>query len=230
MAAPGPITDGDPRLSAGRSATPAHGKPLGRRERKKLETRRRIFRSAFELFAAKGYERTTVEEISERADVAKGTVFNYFPHKKAFLLAAHLEWMTGLEGELGPPESWQGPAREQLGRVLDHLADLSLHNRELSRMVIFESMRETFLHMDTAEGPDPQEGVRVLEGLAGIVLAQAKKRAEVRPEVDEELAASLIAAIAFSTLVRWLVKDGSAEEMKAALAAKLDIIFTGLTP
>jgi hypothetical protein len=30
--------------------------------------------------------------------------------------------------------------------------------------------------------------------------------------------------------VRWLVKGGSAEEMKAALAAKLDIIFTGMIP
>jgi len=217
-------------LSADRSARATPKRPLGRRERKKRETRRKIFRSAFELFAEKGFEGTTVEEIAERADVAKGTVFNYFPQKTTFLLAAHREWMTGLEEDLGPAESWQGTAREQLGRVLDYLADVSLKHRGLSRMVIFESMRETFVHLDAGEGSHPDHGVRVLEDLTGTVLAGGKRRKEVLPDVDEELAASLIAAAVFSTLVRWLVKGGSAEEMKAALAAKLDIIFTGMIP
>lgn len=204
--------------------------PLGRRERKKLETRRKIFRSAFELFSIRGFEGTTVEEIAERADVAKGTVFNYFPHKTAFLLAAHQEWMARLEEDLGPVDSWEGSAVAQLRQVLDYLADLSIEHREISRMVIFESMRETYLRMGANGGPDPENGVRLLEGLARAVLRRGKDAGEVRIEVDDEQAASLVAATAFSTLVRWLVKGGSADEMKAALASKLDIIFTGLAP
>lgn len=203
---------------------------MGRRERKKLETRRRIFRSAFELFASKGFEGTTVEEIAKRADVAKGTVFNYFPHKRAFLLAAHREWMVRLEEDLGPPDSWKGSAQGQLLRILEYMAELSAEHREISRMVIFESMRETYLRMARNQGQEAQDGVRLLEGLAVEIIRRGKARGEVRPDLEEEQAASLVASTAFNTLVRWLVKDGSAEDMKAALAAKLDLIFTGLNP
>src|SRR5512135_2938180 len=58
---------------------------VGRRERKKEETKRRIYVAALELFHDKGFEHTTVDEITERADVAKGTFFNYFPHKESVL-------------------------------------------------------------------------------------------------------------------------------------------------
>src|SRR3954469_15107787 len=57
----------------------------GRRERRKDETRNQIFQAAMRLFERKGVFDTTVEEITESADVAKGTFFNYFPSKEAIL-------------------------------------------------------------------------------------------------------------------------------------------------
>ncbi|MGA2719724.1 MAG: helix-turn-helix domain-containing protein [Candidatus Acidiferrales bacterium] len=53
--------------------------PAGRRERRRTETRDRLFHSALKLFAERGYQETTVEAITEAADVGKGTFFNYFP-------------------------------------------------------------------------------------------------------------------------------------------------------
>jgi hypothetical protein len=52
---------------------------LSRRERKKLATRQALLMAALSLFRGKGYDATTVEEITERADVAKGIFFNYLP-------------------------------------------------------------------------------------------------------------------------------------------------------
>jgi AcrR family transcriptional regulator len=60
---------------------------LGRRERRKEETRREILQAAMKLFERKGIFSTTVEEITEAADVGKGTFFNYFPSKEAILSA-----------------------------------------------------------------------------------------------------------------------------------------------
>src|SRR5947209_10952629 len=57
----------------------------GRRERRKEEMRSQIFQAAMRLFERKGVFDTTVEEITESADVAKGTFFNYFPSKEAIL-------------------------------------------------------------------------------------------------------------------------------------------------
>ncbi|HKF23907.1 MAG TPA: TetR/AcrR family transcriptional regulator [Candidatus Angelobacter sp.] len=62
-------------------------KDPGRRQRRKQETRRQIFQAAMNLFARKGIFSTTVEEITEAADVGKGTFFNYFPSKEAILSA-----------------------------------------------------------------------------------------------------------------------------------------------
>src|SRR6202011_2963625 len=61
--------------------------PVGRRQRRSAEIRERLFRAALDLFAQKGFVETTVEDITEAADVGKGTFFNYFPSKDHILLA-----------------------------------------------------------------------------------------------------------------------------------------------
>src|SRR4051812_1046860 len=58
---------------------------VSRRDKKRSEKKQRIFGGAVRLFAEKGYQTTTVDEITEAADVAKGTFFNYFQTKEAVL-------------------------------------------------------------------------------------------------------------------------------------------------
>jgi AcrR family transcriptional regulator len=58
---------------------------MGRRERRGAETRERLFRSAMNLFRERGFQNTTVEDITNAADVGKGTFFNYFPSKEHIL-------------------------------------------------------------------------------------------------------------------------------------------------
>src|SRR5229473_1174286 len=58
-----------------------------RRQRRSAEIRERLFGAALQLFAQKGFAETTVEDITEAADVGKGTFFNYFPSKDHILLA-----------------------------------------------------------------------------------------------------------------------------------------------
>jgi AcrR family transcriptional regulator len=54
----------------------------GRRERHKAEIRERLFRTAIDLYMTRGLQATTVSDITEAADVGKGTFFNYFPTKE----------------------------------------------------------------------------------------------------------------------------------------------------
>jgi AcrR family transcriptional regulator len=58
----------------------------GRRERKKLATRRALQDVALRLVAERGLDQVTVEDISEAADVATRTFFNYFSSKEEALL------------------------------------------------------------------------------------------------------------------------------------------------
>ena len=56
------------------------------REQKKKEKLLRIERAARALFRELGYEQTTTRAIAERAEIAAGTLFTYFPEKRALLL------------------------------------------------------------------------------------------------------------------------------------------------
>ncbi|MGP3989322.1 TetR/AcrR family transcriptional regulator [Streptomyces sp. 3N207] len=63
--------------------TVSEPRPTGLRARKKAQTRRTIQEQALQLFLAKGYENTTVEEIAAAAEVSHMTFFRHFPTKEA---------------------------------------------------------------------------------------------------------------------------------------------------
>ncbi len=56
------------------------------RERNKQRVTQRIISSASELFKTRGYHPTTMDDIAEKAEISRGTLFNYFPSKEALLL------------------------------------------------------------------------------------------------------------------------------------------------
>lgn len=59
--------------------------PETRMERKKENTRALIVSSALRLFKEFGIDATTMEQIAEAADIAKGTLYNYYPVKEAII-------------------------------------------------------------------------------------------------------------------------------------------------
>ena len=53
---------------------------------KDIDKKRKVFEAATRLFAQKGFDKTTVDEIAESAQVAKGTVYYYFKGKEEIFL------------------------------------------------------------------------------------------------------------------------------------------------
>ena len=68
------------------------GVPEGLRERKRRDTLQRIAQTGLELFIAKGYEETTLDDIAAAAGISRRTFFHYFKSKDEILLA----WQVGL--------------------------------------------------------------------------------------------------------------------------------------
>lgn len=66
----------------------------GLRERKKRRTRAAIHTAALELVTDQGLEATTIEEISEAADISARTFFNYYPSKAAAALGIIVDPLT----------------------------------------------------------------------------------------------------------------------------------------
>lgn len=197
-----------------------------RRELKKLQARRRIFDAAFQLFLEKGFDATTVEEIAERADVAKGTVFNYFPRKASFLAALAEDWTARIEEELGPVERWTGSTRDKLTRVFRFLADLGARNPDLARLAFFESLR--YMHAMVEHHLPEEEPVQRFQSMTRALVRQGQNAGEIRTDIRPEDAASLVESAFHRTLAYWLVTGGSRAALHRAFGAKLDIVFRGI--
>lgn len=69
-----------------------------RRQRRGARRREEILAAAVAVFAAKGYHNATTREVAEAADLAEGTIFNYFPTKRDLLVAVFEQSAEGLLG------------------------------------------------------------------------------------------------------------------------------------
>ena len=65
----------------------------------KAATRERILQTARELFAARGFEATTTRDIAQAADIAAGTLFNYFETKEGIVASLAAEAMADARNE-----------------------------------------------------------------------------------------------------------------------------------
>ncbi len=90
----------------------------GRRARNQAVRRKRVIDAAMELAADGGYDAVQMRDVAERADVALGTLYRYFPSKDQLLVAALGEWAATLERRLKqkPP-----PGETAADRVIDVL-------------------------------------------------------------------------------------------------------------
>ncbi len=73
------------------------------RARRKAEDRSRIYRVALALIHEKGYEGTTVRDITAAAGVALGTFFNHFPTKEHLLVDYYVQLRQEVARSLGQP-------------------------------------------------------------------------------------------------------------------------------
>ncbi|GAA0384852.1 TetR/AcrR family transcriptional regulator [Streptomyces luteireticuli] len=94
----------------------------GLRERKKTETRRRLWKVAAELFLERGFDKVSVAEIAAAADVSKMTVFNYCGTKEDLVLGPmreHVDDVARAVRERAPGESVVAAVRRQFLAAVD---------------------------------------------------------------------------------------------------------------
>ncbi|MFF7729980.1 TetR/AcrR family transcriptional regulator [Streptomyces sp. NPDC008001] len=152
----------------GAAARPAA--PSGLRERKKQRTRDTLIRSALELFARKGYERTTVDEIAEAAEVSQRTFFRYFANKDEVALAMHTALDALFLATLRSRPAPEAPLAALRGAVLDTWDGAS---------GVIEAVVPLELHMRT---------YRMIESTPQLLAARLRLLSEVEEQLAGEIA------------------------------------------
>jgi AcrR family transcriptional regulator len=166
---------------------------IGRRERKKEETKRRIYVAALELFHEKGFEHTTVDEITERADVAKGTFFNYFPHKESVLSYLSEEWLARVEETVARPYR---SAAERITSLFTAVASAYGENRALTHLVVAAGMEQMFC-------PEPMQSRSRFTSLVNAAIAEGQSAGEFRRDLTSESIFLALGAAFMGTLFWW---------------------------
>jgi AcrR family transcriptional regulator len=181
---------------------------LGRRERSKLDKRRRISEAARAVFTEFGYERANMREIAKRAGVATGTLFLYAPDKRNLLLWIlndDLDHVTEATFATIASEHAHAGLLEQLLVVFEARyrywgadPDLSLH--ALQELILARDVQATpASHMAYYQ----QRRIVLQEHVANLVRVQ-QRRGRIRSTEDPEAVARLALAIYNSAIRMWL--------------------------
>ena len=190
-----------------------------RRERKKAQTRRSIFRAAMEAFAERGFDGVTIEDICSRADVAKATFFLHFPNKASLMFEAVGHLAEELDGLLAEPAP---SAREDLQRVTRWL----LTRWDESRHVMGPMFRE-ILAAPAAQLHAQPEATALADRIVGIV-RRGQARGELRADILPEIAATSFMGSCF-TIVSVLVRENPDADISPFIEQYLDLLLHGLT-
>jgi TetR/AcrR family transcriptional regulator, cholesterol catabolism regulator len=192
---------------------------VGRRERKKLETRERIFESGVALFATHGYDSTTMEQIGERADVSRATVFNYFARKEAIVF----EWFGRLRAEfaeaLAEDDQRTVDSTSRIRRAFRVLADLYEDDPATGRAMVRAWQR--------AGGPLLADESDAPQLVAESVRA-GQQSGDIPRSVDPDRAALILFDAYLGVLYRWVLDETDQLALGEQLTATLDMILPAI--
>ena len=193
-----------------------------RRTRRSAELRERIFRSALDLFAQKGFSETTVEDITNAADVGKGTFFNYFPSKDHILLAFGEMQLARLRQAVEEARQTNEPLPKFLRSLTTRMTEEPARNPDLIRVLLLAflsnpEVRQAMLDLQT----------RVL-ALHSEMIQLGQERGEIRKDLAPIEIAQVFRQVIFGTLLIWsLYGDAS---LQSRMDSAFEIVWTGLSP
>ena len=190
-----------------------------RRERKKEETRQRILEASFKLFIDKGFETTTVDQITENADIGKGTFYNYFSTKETALYEI-MENVGKERGQLLWAEVLKlQDTRQRLVKTFKTLASWFEEYPELIRVYMMDRINLKI--------KDPANyNYTHLERYVAEVLRLGQEKGDIRDDVPLMQITDYLMGIFLMQICRWF-ETGAGQDLYRLLVQSVDFFLIG---
>jgi AcrR family transcriptional regulator len=197
-----------------------HQQPPGSlRERKKDRTRRTLQAEAVRLFATKGFQATTIEEVAAAAEVAPRTFFRYFSSKEEVVFWSEHQPMLAGHVAARPAEE---PAAQALRRGLtDGLA--SFYDQDRDRL-----LERSKLACRTP-ALQPRWRQQQADLAAGMAQLLAHRLGVPADDLEVRAVAAAIAAALFVAIEEWQAHDGQ-QDLGARIDRTLGSVLAGPLP
>lgn len=189
------------------------------------DTRRKLIRTALELWNERGFEtafeETTAEEIARAAGVSKGTFYFHFAHKEDILL--EMPWATAEimldEAELAM--QWGEGTLDLIEQLMTSLA------RRVSRAPRAALLRVIGHWSRVIHAGTPSEKAHGFGLAFEAVMRYAIERGDLPPDVEVEEVAALLQAATMDTLVAWAATTLTPSALRRQLCRRADVILCG---
>lgn len=192
------------------------------RERNRQKVTERIVAAAMELFKAHGCEQTTMDDIADKAEISRGTLFNYFPSKDRLLLP----WGQEIIKEYVKPQlatylETQPKTIDVLKFLFVSMSENVLAAPDVIRAFMGEALKPTNKpHIDRARTGMIEIFIQVLR--------YGQDMGDVRSDIPLEDMAAYISALQTGLLFN-LMESAQVEDSSQSIARLLLFIEAGLT-
>lgn len=171
-------------------------KDIGRRQRRAAETRLKLLRCALQLFSERGFQNVTVEDITEFADVGKGTFFNYFASKDHVLSVMAEVQLARVREALEAAEAGKHSIRSILHTFVSKICDEPGRSPDLARAFLAAFLSSTIRE---------QLAQFMFDGrrMVARVLQLGQERGEIDPELRADQMALHLQQSILGTMLMW---------------------------
>lgn len=188
-----------------------------------------ILRAAKEIFAERGFDGTTIDDVAHRAGTAKGAVLMHYPDKQSLLVGAFNGDIDAAMDDAFRAMPRRAAAMQKMLFVVRELFRFHAKDHTQSRMLMKEVM---FLRGSSGRLFDRQIGRFIAEVTR--LLEQAKATGEIREDLNSKrAAAALFSFYLFATLeglrAREFDVDAQVGTVEALVAQQLEGYVIGKT-
>lgn len=176
------------------------------------ERRKRILDATLALASKGGYEAVQMRAVAERADVAVGTLYRYFPSKVHLLVSALAREFERIESKGKIP-----PGRSPLERMQLILGQIT---KAMQRdPLLTEAMTRAFMFADASAAAEVDHVGKLMDTLF------ARAMTDGVPTEDELAIARVISDVWLSNLVAWLTRRSSATDVAKRLELTVELLL-----
>ncbi len=197
---------------------------LGRRERKREQTKQGLINSAIDLFIAKGYDETTIDDIVANADVAKVTFYYYFKSKEEIALEIKTNATEEVLGHAQRLLNEALAASDILHALITDIGRWTEKNWQLLK--VFAVQR--FSPMIKGESCHTQDKALPMVLLLDRIITHGQKTKQFREEIDSREIAHFFMLAVMNEQFSWIREGRQEATLVPRMERCLDFMLHGI--
>jgi TetR/AcrR family fatty acid metabolism transcriptional regulator len=170
---------------------------------KKIERRQSIIQAAIEVFGKNGFKNSSICEIAKRANVAEGTIYQYFKHKEDLFFSIPVEKTKEFCRELELHLQGIHGAFNKIIKFIWYYLYFFKMNPEYGKILLLEMrVNKSFVKTKTYNSFRKSTS-QILQ-----IIREGQKEGIIRKDVNIYIIRQLILGILEHMVTRWLLKGG----------------------